>query len=185
MLIESNRWQQANGLDLPIRIGIASGPVVGGVIGRQRILFDLWGDTVNTAARMQATGIPGRVQISESARKRISQGPHQFESRVVEVKGLGSLTTFCSWDRPKGLEVIAPLVPDAAGAEEAFHPGLELLLEGGVSVAREADEGHRQVAGGPALRLLEVREERGLVAHGRGRAIRVPRSRARSRRASE
>jgi class 3 adenylate cyclase len=94
MLVESNRWQQANGLDLPIRIGIASGPVVGGVIGRQRILFDLWGDTVNTAARMQATGIPGRVQISESAWTRVSQGPHQFESRVVDVKGLGSLTTY-------------------------------------------------------------------------------------------
>lgn len=94
LLVESDRWQQGHGLDLPIRIGLASGPVVGGVIGRQRILFDLWGDTVNTAARMQATGVPGRVQISESTRQRVKDGAHQFEPRIVEVKGLGTLTTY-------------------------------------------------------------------------------------------
>jgi adenylate cyclase len=93
LLAESNRWQQAHGLDLPIRVGLASGPVVGGVIGQQRILFDLWGDTVNTAARMQATGIPGRIQISAGTMERAS-GRFTFESRVVEVKGLGSLTTY-------------------------------------------------------------------------------------------
>jgi adenylate cyclase len=93
LLHESARWQEAHGLDLPIRIGLASGPVVGGVIGRQRILFDLWGDTVNTAARMQATGIPGRVQVSAATMERLS-GDDRFESRLVEVKGLGSLTTY-------------------------------------------------------------------------------------------
>ena len=67
--------------------------MVGGVIGRQRILFDLWGDTVNTAARMQATGIPGRVQVSAATMERLS-GDDRFESRLVEVKGLGSLTTY-------------------------------------------------------------------------------------------
>ncbi|HET9417119.1 MAG TPA: adenylate/guanylate cyclase domain-containing protein [Candidatus Limnocylindria bacterium] len=93
LLLQSARWQEAHRLDLPIRVGLASGPVVGGVIGRQRILFDLWGDTVNTAARMQATGIPGRVQVSAATRERLS-GAESFESRVVEVKGLGSLTTY-------------------------------------------------------------------------------------------
>lgn len=66
MLLATDQWRQAHGLSLPIRIGLASGPVVGGVIGQQRILFDLWGDTVNTAARMQSTGVPGRIQVSES-----------------------------------------------------------------------------------------------------------------------
>ena len=93
LLLESARWQESHGLDLPIRVGLASGPVVGGVIGRQRILFDLWGDTVNTAARMQATGIPGRVQLSAATKERVSGGD-SFQSRQVEVKGLGSLTTY-------------------------------------------------------------------------------------------
>ncbi len=93
MLEASEQWQRAHGLSLPIRIGLASGPVVGGVIGRQRILFDLWGDTVNTAARMQSTGVPGRIQVSEATRDLMS-GALEFEARVVEVKGLGLLTTF-------------------------------------------------------------------------------------------
>lgn len=93
MVEASARWQQAHGLSLPIRIGLASGPVVGGVIGRQRILFDLWGDTVNTAARMQSTGLPGRIQVSEGTMQRASGG-FTFEGRVVDVKGLGLLTTY-------------------------------------------------------------------------------------------
>jgi class 3 adenylate cyclase len=67
--------------------------VVGGVIGQQRILFDLWGDTVNTAARMQSTGISGRIQVSESTME-LTSGQFEFESREVDVKGLGSLTTY-------------------------------------------------------------------------------------------
>jgi adenylate cyclase len=93
MLEASERWQQAHRLTLPIRIGLASGPVVGGVIGRQRILFDLWGDTLNTAARIQSTGVPGRIHVTEGTRQRAS-GHFEFEERVVDVKGLGSLTTY-------------------------------------------------------------------------------------------
>ncbi len=93
MLAATDRWRQQHGLALPIRIGLASGPVVGGVIGQQRILFDLWGDTVNTAARMQSTGIPGRIQVSESTMER-ADGAFEFEARVVDVKGLGPLTTY-------------------------------------------------------------------------------------------
>ena len=93
MLDAVDRWRQAHGLDLQIRIGLASGPVVGGVIGQRRILFDLWGDTVNTAARMQSTGVPGRIQVSE-ATMRSASGLFEYEERTVEVKGLGSLTTY-------------------------------------------------------------------------------------------
>lgn len=93
MLVASVAWRSEHEVDLPIRIGLASGPVVGGVIGQQRILFDLWGDTVNTAARMQSTGIPGRIQVSAGTMERAS-GRFRFEPRVVDVKGLGSLTTY-------------------------------------------------------------------------------------------
>jgi adenylate cyclase len=93
MLEASDEWQHDHGVALPIRIGLASGPVVGGVIGRQRILFDLWGDTVNTAARMQTTGVPGRVHVSRATMERTA-GAFEFEQRVVEVKGLGRLTTY-------------------------------------------------------------------------------------------
>jgi class 3 adenylate cyclase len=93
MLQATSRWREAHGLSLSIRIGLASGPVVGGVIGKQRILFDLWGDTVNMAARMQSSGVPNRIQVSESTMER-TDGAFEFEGRVVDVKGLGSLTSY-------------------------------------------------------------------------------------------
>jgi adenylate cyclase len=79
--------------DLQVRIGVASGPVVGGVIGRQRLLFDLWGDTVNLASRMESSGVPGRIHVSESTRDLLA-GRCDFERREVDVKGLGRLTTY-------------------------------------------------------------------------------------------
>ena len=93
MLLAASGWREAHEVDLELRIGLASGPVVGGVIGRQRILFDLWGDTVNTAARLQSAGIPGRIQVAEST-MRLAADRWQFEERIVEVKGLGRLHAY-------------------------------------------------------------------------------------------
>jgi adenylate cyclase len=84
------------GLDAPLelRIGLASGPVIGGVIGQRRILFDLWGDTVNIASRMQSSGVPGRIHVAPSTRALLGDG-YVFEERgPVEVKGLGPMTTY-------------------------------------------------------------------------------------------
>lgn len=79
---------------LHIRVGLASGPVVGGVIGRQRILFDLWGDTVNLAARMQSSGVPGRIHVAQSTWA-LLRDEYEFEERdPVDIKGLGMLTTY-------------------------------------------------------------------------------------------
>ena len=83
-------------LDVPLklRIGLASGPVVGGVIGRQRILFDLWGDTVNIASRMQSSGIPSRIHLAQSTHDLLGDDC-DFEAREpVDVKGLGPMRTY-------------------------------------------------------------------------------------------
>ncbi len=82
-----------SGVELDARVGLASGPVVGGVIGRQRLLFDLWGDTVNTASRMESSGVPGRIHVAASTRL-LLRDRCRFEERSTEVKGLGRLTTY-------------------------------------------------------------------------------------------
>jgi class 3 adenylate cyclase len=83
-------------MDVPLelRIGLASGPVVGGVIGQRRILFDLWGDTVNTASRMESSGVPGRIQVAPSTRELLGDSVQFEEREAVEVKGLGRMTRY-------------------------------------------------------------------------------------------
>ncbi len=93
VLVEAADWRRANDLELQVRVGLASGGVVGGVIGSRRILFDLWGDTVNTAARMESSGVPGQIHLASSTRALLGDR-YVFEERQVEVKGLGSMTTF-------------------------------------------------------------------------------------------
>jgi guanylate cyclase len=88
-------WRDEHRVELEIRIGLASGPVAGGIIGRQRILFDLWGDTVNTASRMESFGMAGRIQIAGSTRQLLADAD-RFEPRILDVKGLGEFTAYIS-----------------------------------------------------------------------------------------
>jgi guanylate cyclase len=85
---------RARGLDLAMRIGIHSGEVVAGVIGRRKFSYDLWGDTVNTASRMESHGAPGRIQVS-AATHALLDGRYRFEERgTIEVKGKGAMLTY-------------------------------------------------------------------------------------------
>ncbi|MGI8830208.1 MAG: adenylate/guanylate cyclase domain-containing protein [Candidatus Limnocylindria bacterium] len=86
-------WRGANDVTLQLRVGVATGPVIAGVIGQRRVLFDLWGDTVNTAARMESAGVPGRIQVAASTWA-VLRDRYRFVPRQLEVKGLGSMTTY-------------------------------------------------------------------------------------------
>jgi class 3 adenylate cyclase/PAS domain-containing protein len=87
------RLAAASGYDLRVRIGIHVGPTVAGVIGMQKFIYDVWGDAVNRASRMESHGVPGRVQVTEETRRRL-EGAFTFEPRgEIEVKGLGAVST--------------------------------------------------------------------------------------------
>jgi len=88
------RLNETRGFSLGVRIGVNSGPVVAGVIGKKKFIYDLWGDTVNTASRMESHGVAGTVHVSESTAKRVE---HAFELEArgpIQVKGKGEMNTY-------------------------------------------------------------------------------------------
>ena len=78
-------------METALRIGINSGPAVAGVIGRRKFAYDLWGDTVNTAARMESHGETGRIQISGAARDLLGDSFACEQRGTIEVKGKGQV----------------------------------------------------------------------------------------------
>ncbi|MBE9125434.1 MULTISPECIES: adenylate/guanylate cyclase domain-containing protein [unclassified Coleofasciculus] len=89
-----NRFKTNKGESFQMRIGINTGPVVAGVIGTKKFSYDLWGDTVNVAARMESSGIPGRIQVTAQTYDRLKD-KYEFQERgVIEVKGKGEMITY-------------------------------------------------------------------------------------------
>jgi adenylate cyclase len=89
-------YSTAKNVDLQMRIGINSGPVVAGVIGKRRFLYDLWGDSVNTASRMESHGIPGEIQVTEATRDLLEVNSRfTFIDRgIIDIKGKGPMQTY-------------------------------------------------------------------------------------------
>ena len=94
MLDELGRYRHPDGTGIQVRVGMHVGPAVAGVIGLRKFIYDVWGDTVNTASRMESTGIPGRLQVTRATRDRLA-GDFDLERRgIVEVKGKGPIETW-------------------------------------------------------------------------------------------
>ncbi|MCZ6737385.1 MAG: hypothetical protein O7B77_05355, partial [Actinobacteria bacterium] len=79
---------------LSFRLGINSGPAIAGVIGTSKFQYDVWGDTVNIASRMESHGEPDRIQISEATNRLIRDDFDTAPRGPIDVKGKGTLTTW-------------------------------------------------------------------------------------------
>jgi len=90
----AGRMVRPDGEPLRLRVGLHSGPVVAGVLGRSRLVYDLWGDTVNVARCMEAQGIPGRIQVSWATRDRLGAAFRTAERGLVPIKSGGEVRTF-------------------------------------------------------------------------------------------
>jgi class 3 adenylate cyclase/HAMP domain-containing protein len=118
-----------HGSDLAIRIGIHSGSVVAGVIGRKKFIYDLWGDTVNIASRMESHGIAGRIHISEATFECL-RASFQCEHRgIVDIRGKGAMRTYLLMGEKSthvsrmnaGITLSPAITLDALDAEAALY----------------------------------------------------------------
>lgn len=108
MLEAMQEINHQQGTQLQIRVGVNTGPVVAGVIGMHKFTYDLWGNTVNIASRMESTGTPGRIHVSPSTAQLLDQR-FALEARgSVSVKGIGELETFFVNPPSEPFQTVAP-----------------------------------------------------------------------------
>ncbi|HJS28966.1 MAG TPA: adenylate/guanylate cyclase domain-containing protein [Anaerolineales bacterium] len=98
MALELNLYIQARppieGIELKFRIGINSGPVVAGVVGQKKFQYDVWGEAVNTASRMESQGAPGKIQVTRATYELIKDEFICEARGVVDIKGVGEMETW-------------------------------------------------------------------------------------------
>jgi adenylate cyclase len=83
-----------NSSKLEVRIGIGTGPVVAGVLGKKKFIYDLWGDTVNIASRITSEGVPGMIQCDETTHERLKNSFDFEPPQVIYLKGKGNMTVY-------------------------------------------------------------------------------------------
>lgn len=88
------RFKLKTGDELTMRIGINTGPVVAGVIGKKKFIYDIWGDAVNLASRMESNGMPGAIQITEFTASKLGSNYIVEERGMIDVKGKGLIRAF-------------------------------------------------------------------------------------------
>ncbi len=116
-----------NGEPLRIRVGINTGYVVGAVIGLAKFIYDVYGDAVNTASRMESQGLPGHIQVTEFTYQRLRERYDFQESRIVQVKGKGEMMTYLLVGRKAAQPATtsdASVEPQIGGMEGAVLPAL-------------------------------------------------------------
>jgi adenylate cyclase len=94
MLSTVNDFNKKQGLDFSVRIGINSGPVIAGVVGKKKYAYDLWGDTVNVASRMETSGAPGQIHLSDNTYRLISDKYSFTRREPLKIKGKGLMQTY-------------------------------------------------------------------------------------------
>jgi adenylate cyclase len=94
MIATLDRLNAANGTELKMRIGMNTGPIIAGVIGKRKFTYDLWGDTVNLASRMESSGVPGAIHVSENTYQVLKDEFVLVERGMVECKGIGQVKTY-------------------------------------------------------------------------------------------
>jgi adenylate cyclase len=85
---------EVNSLRLEVRIGIGTGPVVAGVVGKKKFIYDLWGDTVNLASRITSEGVPGMVHVDETTYRRLADRFEFREPQIIHLKGKGNTPVY-------------------------------------------------------------------------------------------
>ena len=104
---------EVNSQHLDVRIGIGTGPVVAGVVGKKKFIYDLWGDTVNLASRITSEGVPGRVHVDETTCRRLGDLFECEGPQMIHLKGKGSTAVY----HLVGLKpAVAPLLTTAVTA---------------------------------------------------------------------
>ena len=94
LLEDVNTFNKTSPVKLQIRLGINSGPLVAGVIGKNKFIYDIWGDTVNVASRMESTGVPMKIHVTQSTKEQTQNLFSYSENTEIDVKGKGMMKTY-------------------------------------------------------------------------------------------